>query len=102
MTLARNARHDHSNLERLFRAIANGDRALSAQMIAASPELAKQPLAAGATRAGTSPFLRALARYVYAGDTALHIAAAAHHPAIVQQLIDAGADYNATNRRRAT
>ena len=102
MTVARKARHDDSDLERLFSAIANGDRTLSSQMLAASPQLATQATSAGATRADPSHFLEGVARYVYTGDTALHIAAAAYDTTIVQRLLDAGADCNAVNRRRAT
>lgn len=39
---------------------------------------------------------------LYAGDTALHVAAAALRPLAVEALIDAGADANAENRRGAT
>lgn len=91
-----------SDLDHLFRAIAVGDRALSLKMIAASPELATRATPIGATRADASHFLEAIARHVYAGDTALHIAAAAYDVAIVRALLDAGADCNAINRRRAT
>jgi hypothetical protein len=38
---------------------------------------------------------------VYAGDTALHAAAAAHRPEIVRQLIAMGGDVRARNRRGA-
>lgn len=38
---------------------------------------------------------------LYAGDTALHLAAAALRPGAVQALLDAGADPNAVNRRGA-
>jgi ankyrin repeat protein len=38
---------------------------------------------------------------VYAGDTALHIAAAAHQVALVRKLIAHGADVRARNRRGA-
>jgi ankyrin repeat protein len=38
---------------------------------------------------------------VYAGDTALHIAAAAYEPDIVRELVRAGANVAVTNRRGA-
>src|SRR5581483_532952 len=40
--------------------------------------------------------------YVYAGDTALHVAAAVHDAAIVEALLARGADVDAANRRGAT
>jgi hypothetical protein len=39
---------------------------------------------------------------LYAGDTALHLAAAALRPLTVAALLEAGADANAENRRGAT
>jgi ankyrin repeat protein len=44
----------------------------------------------------------ALPHQLYAGDTALHLAAAAMRPLSVSALIDAGIDVNAENRRGAT
>jgi ankyrin repeat protein len=38
---------------------------------------------------------------LYAGDTALHVAAATYDPALARTLIDAGADVRARNRRGA-
>jgi ankyrin repeat protein len=42
-----------------------------------------------------------IGHYIYAGDTALHVAAAAHQQEIVQKLIAAGANVRARNRRGA-
>jgi len=95
-------RTNHPALEKLFRSIADGDRALSSELIATTPSLAREAAAIGATRTDESHFLEPLKRHTYAGDTALHIAAAAHEAAIVRQLIDAGADVRAINRRKAT
>jgi ankyrin repeat protein len=56
----------------------------------------------GATRqAAQAHYLHAIAHYVYAGDTALHIAAAAYQKDIVGDLIALGADVRASNRRGA-
>src|SRR4029077_7713244 len=53
----------------------------------------------GATRQTAKKyFLHQIGRYVVAGDTALHIAAAAYEKEIVRQLITAGADAHAKNR----
>jgi ankyrin repeat protein len=44
-------------------------------------------------------FLDQIGRYIYAGDTALHVAAAAYQKEIVSKLLAAGADVHARNRR---
>ena len=45
------------------------------------PGLATRPIRVGASRRDPDPyFLAAIRHYVYAGDTALHVAAAAHRP----------------------
>jgi ankyrin repeat protein len=56
----------------------------------------------GATRQATKAyFLDEIARYVYAGDTALHVAAAAYRTQMVRELIARGANVHAKNRRGA-
>ncbi len=48
-------------------------------------------------------FARGIFHWLYAGDTALHLAAAGHRPEIVCLLLRAGADPNAArNRRRSS
>ncbi len=80
-------------------AIAAGDEALVAQRLAASPELARASFANGATRqAARTNYLASIGRYLWKGDTALHIAAAAYRAGIVRTLIAAGADVRARNR----
>jgi hypothetical protein len=87
----------------LMRAIAAGDARRAAAALAADPELARRALASGATRASPKPyFFDALAHYVYAGDTALHVAAAGHRLALAKALVRRGADLGARNRRGAT
>jgi hypothetical protein len=86
----------------LMRAIAGGETAVAAQLLAASPPLARARLAEGAARRSAQPyFLDAIRHYVYAGDTALHVAAAAHCHEIARALIAAGAEVRAQNRRGA-
>jgi hypothetical protein len=86
----------------LVRAIAAGDAAVAARLLAASPALARRPFAKGATRQGAKGyFLDAIGHYLYAGHTALHVAAAAYQPETVRKLITAGADVRARNRRGA-
>ena len=94
---------DDSALRRLMKAITSGDGPAALDMLSASPALATAALKQGATRAAaTDNFLTEISHYVYAGDTALHVAAAAHRPEIARTLIDLGADVAARNRRRAT
>jgi hypothetical protein len=85
-----------------MRAIADGDGGLVSRLSKAHPELAKSALRVGATRqTARQYFLTAIAHYVYAGDTALHVAAASHRTKIVRELLRLGADVRAANRRQA-
>jgi len=65
-------------------------------------ELLKQN-AALATAGATKPFLATkITHWIYAGDTALHIAAAGYRVEIAKLLLDAGAEVGAAvNRRRS-
>src|SRR5206468_5284906 len=82
--------------------IVAGDTATAARLLDNSPALAHARCVVGATRQGPKPyFFEAIAHYMYAGDTALHMAAAAHNCVIAQALIDKGADCFAKNRRGA-
>jgi hypothetical protein len=83
--------------------IAVGDAPAALDLAAAIPGLAGAALRLGATRLSAEDnFLTAIRHYVYAGDTALHVAAAAHQPEIARGLIGLGAHVAATNRRGAT
>jgi hypothetical protein len=87
-------------LRELVTAIVAGDGEGVARLLAASPVLAKASFRAGATRqAEGAYFLPAIRRYIYAGDTGLHIAAAAYQTEIARMLVAAGADVRAKNRR---
>jgi hypothetical protein len=84
------------------RAIAQRDRARVSELLAAAPELALTRLAVGARRHGTAEyFLDEIDHHVYAGDTALHVAAAAYEADLVRELVNAGAIVAAANRRGA-
>jgi len=84
----------------LVRAIVAGDAGKTARLVDNAPTLIHARSAAGATRQGAEPyFFEAIAHYMYAGDTALHMAAAGFKPEITQALIDRGADCSAKNRR---
>jgi len=79
------------------------DEASALRLLAASPELARARFERGATRqAANVYFLEAIACYIYEGDTALHVAAAAYRSALARQLLALGADVHARNRRAAT
>jgi hypothetical protein len=88
-------------LAALLRSIARREPA-TADLIAASPELARQHITVGATRDdAVTWYLVEIGHYVYAGDTPLHVAAAAYRPDIARQLLAQGADVGARNRRGA-
>jgi ankyrin repeat protein len=92
---------DQSALTTLIRAIGVDD-AVALRLLAASPALAAAQVAQGATRqAATDYYLDPIAHYVYAGDTALHVAAAACRCEIAEKLIALGANLRARNRRGA-
>jgi ankyrin repeat protein len=86
----------------VLRAIATGDRKGASVLIERSPQLARASASVGASRAtSTSYFFAEIGHYVYAGDTALHIAAAAYRADIATDLIAHGANPRARNRRGA-
>ena len=86
-------------LHQLIGAIVAADAERVSRLLASSPELARASFQVGATRQAAVPFfLDQIGRYIYAGDTALHIAAAAYQTAIVEKLLAGGADVHARNR----
>jgi ankyrin repeat protein len=83
----------------LARLIAAGDSAQALQILKEQPELAQARLMKGAARqAAKDYFLEEIGHYIYAGDSALHIAAAAHNEEVVRGLIGLGADIHVRNR----
>ncbi len=87
----------------LVRAIVAGDVTTASTLIDRSPTLAREGAAEGATRQEAKAyFFDEIAHYLYAGDTALHIAAAAYRTDLARKLVAKGADVTATNRRGAT
>lgn len=87
----------------LLRAIAAGDDIKTKRLLAASPELALTTERTGASRSSsTRYFLDEVKQYVYAGHTALHVAAAAYRADVARELVERGADPRAANRRGAT
>lgn len=84
------------------RLVVAGDVDAVALGLAVDPALATLPAGAGASRQGASTFfVTEIAHYVYAGDTALHMAAAAFRRPVAELLIAKGADPRARNRRGA-
>ncbi|HLW91317.1 MAG TPA: ankyrin repeat domain-containing protein [Roseiarcus sp.] len=82
--------------------MACGDVATALRTLDAQPSLAQAALKEAATRQAAKAYdLDEIGHYLYAGDTALHIAAAAHEPTIVRKLIALGANIRARNRRGA-
>lgn len=80
--------------------VSDGDIAEIARRLAASPVLATTAATAGATRPDAARhFISGIAHYVYAGDTPLHIAAAAFRRPVAHLMIQHGADCRARNRR---
>lgn len=84
------------------RIVVGGDIDDVSRRLAAQPALATTPSDVGATRQGPSTFFFPdIAHYLYQGDTALHMAAAAFRRRVAELLIESGADCRAKNRRGA-
>ena len=91
-----------STLMSLVRAIVTNDAAATWRLLAMTPTLANAHFAQGATRqAANAYYLHEIEHYLYAGDTALHIAAAAYQTQMARKLVAIGADVRASNRRGA-
>ncbi len=65
------------------------------RLLRQAPGLARERLSA------PELFLAGIRHHLYRGDSALHVAAAAHRPATAGLLIELGADVEAANRRGA-
>ena len=86
----------------MFRAIASRDDREVARRLDVSRDLAILPIHVGASRdCAKTYFLTAIHHYVYSGDTALHISAAADQRQLAESLVTRGADVRARNRRGA-
>jgi hypothetical protein len=84
------------------RVVVEGDIDRVSRVLADTSTLATMAAGVGATRqqAGTF-FFTDIAHYLYAGDTALHMAAAAFRCRVAEVLVAHGADCRAKNRRGA-
>ena len=93
---------DDATLLAFARAIARGEVAVASELWAHTPALPFASLGVGASRQSAPDyFLDEIGHQLYAGDTALHVAAAAHAPQLARELIDAGATVGVANRRGA-
>jgi hypothetical protein len=89
-------------LMRLVRTIVAADDPTAFNLLATSPALATAHFEYGASRQSAMTYhIEEIGHYVYAGDTALHLAAAAYRREIAQKLIAMDADVRAKNRRGA-
>src|SRR3954470_24385592 len=85
-------------LWQLLLAIATGDEPRASRLLAASPRLAMDASSLGATRSSSqSYFIEEIAHHVYEGDTALHIAAAAHQTHITKERVGNGGGVGASH-----
>src|SRR5437868_539170 len=85
-----------------IRHVVAGDIDKVSRRLAANPSFATEPSTVGATRQDASPyFFSEIAHYLYAGDTAMHMAAAAYQRPVAELLVAHGADCRAKNRRGA-
>lgn len=93
---------DDSALLAFFAVIATRDHTGFKRMLEETSGFAARPIRIGASRQVPRPyFFGSIHHYVYPGDTALHVAAAAHHRGIAEALVAGGADVRARNRKGA-
>jgi Ankyrin repeats (many copies) len=86
-------------LRELVSAIIEGDTSGVLRLLAVSPGLATASFQSGATRQSEEAFfLDKIKKYLWRGDTALHVAAAAYRAEIVRRLVASGADVHARSR----
>lgn len=82
-------------------ASANEETAIR-RLLEQHPSLVTEPFAFAATKESASEyFIDELAHYIYAGDTAMHMAAMSYCSSAIALLIENGANVHATNRRGA-
>ena len=92
----------HQDFMIWIRAIVADEYETYSRLAAASPSLVRERAAVGASRDTEGEYyFEEIKHYLYAGDTALHMAAAGFRWKIVQDLLNLGADCSAKNRRGA-
>jgi ankyrin repeat protein len=83
----------------LVQAIASNDADAVGRLLTDHPVLARHRAAVGATRQSAGEYyLEKIEHYLYEGDTALHVAAAAYGTPAAAQLVAKGAEVRAKNR----
>src|SRR5580704_5987417 len=86
----------HESMEALLEAILDDNQTGARELLKASPVLATCQISEARL------YRFKIAHWIYAGDTALHLAAAGYRVELVRLLLAAGADPNAaTNHRRS-
>src|SRR5262249_13576737 len=91
-----------SGLPEFIVAIAGLDEAHANRLLEAEPSLAREVLEVGASRENARDwYFERIVHYANAGDTALHLAAAAYLPGLARRLVGLGANPSARNRRGA-
>jgi ankyrin repeat protein len=80
-------------VEPIFEAVIEGEKAV-ARLLRRAPDGVR-------TRASRDTLVETIPHWLYAGDTALHLAAAGLWTGVVDLLLESGADPNAENRRGA-
>jgi len=91
-----------SVLLEFIHAVVAGDLDAVSRRLQANPSLATTASAVGATRQDAATyFISDISHYLYEGDTALHLAAAAFQRGVAELLVTGGADCRAKNRRGA-
>ena len=82
--------------------VVTGEIESLSRRLSASPSFATISSEVGATREDPATyFFTEISHYLYAGDTALHMAAAAFRRPVAELLVSRGADCRAKNRRGA-
>jgi hypothetical protein len=86
----------------VIRLVVDGDTKRLTRLLDDNAALATMPSPIGASRQSSANFFfPEIAHYLYAGDTALHMAAAAFRRPVAALLVKHGADCRARNRRGA-
>ena len=95
-------RSQANHFKDFVKVIVSGDSVTAIKLLDALPQLTKERAKQGATRQAPEPgYFDRIRHYMYEGDTALHMAAAAFQARIAETLMARGADVRARNRRGA-